>query len=195
MALAIFRPEIPQSLPKEVFEDGCERTYSPHWAEEKTRLPRVNWQRRLEKEQERMKFEKLEDGTFALIFDKGDEFIETLTAFAREKDFGGSHFTAIGAFRDVMLGYFDREKKKYRQIPIGEQVEVLSLVGDIALKDKTPQVHAHVVVGKADGTAHGGHILKAHVWPTLEVVLTESPRHLRRKMDAETGLALIDLDA
>jgi predicted DNA-binding protein with PD1-like motif len=131
--------------------------------------------------------------TFALIFDKGDEFIDELTSFAKKNDLDASHFTAIGAFRDVMLGYFDREKKKYQQIPIVEQVEVLSLVGDIALKDHNPQVHAHVVLGKADGTAHGGHILEAHVWPTLEVVLTESPQHLTRTTDPETGLALIDL--
>ena len=130
---------------------------------------------------------------FALIFEKEDEFIDELTSFAKENELGGSHFTAIGAFRDVMLGYFDRETKKYKEIPIIDQVEVLSLVGDIALKDNIPQVHAHVVLGKADGTAHGGHILEAHVWPTLEVVLTESPRHLHRKIDAETGLALIDL--
>jgi len=70
---------------------------------------------------------------------------------------------------------------------------VLSLVGDIALKDERPQVHAHVVFGKADGSAHGGHVLEAHVWPTLEVVLTESPKHLHRKFDPETGLALIDV--
>jgi predicted DNA-binding protein with PD1-like motif len=133
--------------------------------------------------------------TFALIFDKGDEFIDQLTSFANENDLKASHFTAIGAFRDVMLGYFDREKKKYKQIPIVEQMEVLSLVGDIALKGNTPQVHAHVVLGKADGTAHGGHIIEAHVWPTLEVVLTESPRHLYRKIDPETGLALIDIGA
>ena len=131
--------------------------------------------------------------TFAVIFDKGDEFVSELTSFANENGLGASHFTAIGAFRDVMLGYFDRDTKNYRAIPIEEQVEVLSLVGDIALKDGSPQVHAHVVVGKADGTAHGGHILRAHVWPTLEVVLTESPKHLSRSTDAETGLALIDL--
>jgi uncharacterized protein len=131
--------------------------------------------------------------TFAVIFDKGDEFVRELTSFAQENDLGASHFTAIGAFRDVTLGYFDRDSKKYKEIPIEEQVEVLSLVGDIALKDKDPQIHAHVVVGKADGTAHGGHILRAHVWPTLEVVLTESPKHLSRTTDAETGLALIDL--
>ena len=139
-----------------------------------------------------MKFKTLDQGWFILIFDKGDEFIEALTSFAREKKFGGSHFTAIGAFRDVMLGYFDRKMREYKQIPIVEQVEVLSLVGDIALKDNSPQVHAHVVLGKADGSAHGGHVLEAHVWPTLEVILTESPKHLHRKIDPETGLALID---
>ena len=131
--------------------------------------------------------------TFAVIFDKGDEFIDKFTSFATENELGASHFTAIGAFRDVMLGYFDRETKKYQQIPIVEQMEVLSLVGDIALKGNIPQVHAHVVLGKADGTAHGGHILEAHVWPTLEVVLTESPTHLHRKIDPETGLALIEI--
>ena len=139
-----------------------------------------------------MKFKTLDPGSFVLIFDKGDEFIEVLTSFAREKELGGSHFTAIGAFRDVMLGYFDRKMRGYKQIPIVEQVEVLSLVGDIVLKDNSPQIHAHVVLGKADGTAHGGHVLEAHVWPTLEVVLTESPKHLHRKIDPETGLALID---
>jgi uncharacterized protein len=146
-----------------------------------------------QKENQYMNFQMLEQNTFALIFDKGDEFMSGLTSFAKEKNLGGSHFTAIGAFRSVMLGYFDRHKKDYKKIPIEEQVEVLSLVGDIALKDGAPQVHAHVVVGKSDGTAHGGHILEARVWPTLEVVLTESPKHLRRQFDAESGLALIDL--
>jgi uncharacterized protein len=93
--------------------------------------------------------------TFAVIFDKGDEFVRELTSFAQENELGASHFTAIGAFRDVTLGYFDRNTKKYKEILIVEQVEVLSLVGDIALKDKDPQIHAHVVVGKADGTSHG----------------------------------------
>jgi predicted DNA-binding protein with PD1-like motif len=93
----------------------------------------------------------------------------------------------------VTLGYFDRARKDYRKIPLPEQVEVLSLIGDVALEDDEPKVHAHVVVGKADGTAHGGHLLEARVWPTLELVLTESPRELARRSDRETGLALIDL--
>ena len=145
-----------------------------------------------------MQAKVLQDGnekTLALIFDKGDEVVATLTAFARERKIAAAHFTAIGAFRDVTLAYFDTAAKRYRKIPVHEQVEVLSLLGDIALDGDEPKVHAHVVVGKSDGTAHGGHLMDAQVWPTLELVLTESPRHLRRKSDPESGLALIDVAA
>ena len=133
--------------------------------------------------------------TYALILDKGDELMAELRSFANDKRLTAAHFTAIGAFSTAMLGYFDRERKAYTKIPIDEQVEVLSLVGDIALKDGEPEVHAHVVVGKSDGTAHGGHVLEARVWPTLEVVLAETPKHLRRKHDEETGLALISIES
>jgi predicted DNA-binding protein with PD1-like motif len=131
--------------------------------------------------------------TYALVFETGDEVMEGLAAFAREHKLGGSHFTAIGAFQDATLGYFDWSAKDYRKNPVGEQVEVVSLVGDIADGEKGPKVHAHVVLGKSDGVALGGHLLEAHVRPTLEVMLIESPQHLRRKHDQETGLALIRL--
>jgi predicted DNA-binding protein with PD1-like motif len=131
--------------------------------------------------------------TFALIFDKGDEAVAELTAFAKREQVTAAHFTAIGAFSDATLGFFDRAKRDYRKIPVAEQVEVLSLLGDIALDGSEPKVHAHVVVGKADGTAHGGHLLEGRVWPTLELILTESPHDLARRSDPESGLALIDL--
>ena len=131
--------------------------------------------------------------TYALIFDKGDEFMSELLSFARRERVIAGHFTAIGAFSGAKLGYFERDRKAYKPIPIDEQVEVLSLVGDIALKGDEPQIHAHVVLGKSDGTAHGGHILEARVWPTLELILEEAPEHLRRTHDEETGLALIRL--
>jgi hypothetical protein len=134
-----------------------------------------------------------EQKTFALVFEKDDEAVQELTRFAKQHDLAASHFTAIGAFKNAVLGFFDREKKDYKKIPINEQVEVLSLIGDITLSRGEPKLHGHAVLGKADGAACGGHLLEARVWPTLEVVLTESPAHLRRKLDAETGLALIDI--
>ncbi len=132
--------------------------------------------------------------TFALVFDTGDEFVSGLTSFAKDNALSAASLTAIGAFSDATLGYFDTEKKEYKEIPVEEQVEVLSLVGDIALKeDGEPQVHAHVVVGRSDGTTRGGHLLEAHLRPTLEVVLIESPEHLQRRVDEETRLPLIRL--
>jgi uncharacterized protein len=132
--------------------------------------------------------------TFALVFDAGDEVMAGLSSFAAENDLNAASITAIGAFSDATLGYFDMERMEYKQIPVDEQVEVLSLLGDIAPKENgEPQVHAHVVLGRSDGTTKGGHLLEAHVRPTLEVILTESPKHLRRRTDEETGLPLIDL--
>ena len=134
--------------------------------------------------------------TFAIVFSTGEEVGRGLFAFAHEHGVGGASFTAIGALREATLGYWDWETKEYQRIPVREQVEVLSLVGNVALSvDGSPKVHAHVVVGKADGTAHGGHLLEGHVRPTLEVMLVELPRHLRRRHDPETGLALIDVGA
>jgi predicted DNA-binding protein with PD1-like motif len=132
--------------------------------------------------------------TYALIFATGDEVMSTLTAFAKEHRLSGSHFTAIGAFQEATLAYFDWEKKAYQKIPVREQVEVVSLVGDVALAENgEPKVHAHVVVGRSDGSARAGHLLEARVRPTLEVVLTETPAHLQRRHDPQSGLALIRL--
>lgn len=131
--------------------------------------------------------------TFALVFDTGDEVMSELMSFAKDNGLNAASFTAIGAFSGAMLGYFDVEKKEYKEIPVDEQVEVLSLVGDVALYEGEPALHAHVVVGRSDGTTRGGHLLEAHVRPTLEVVIIESPEHLQRRTDEETGLPLISL--
>ncbi|MBV9279167.1 MAG: DNA-binding protein [Chloroflexi bacterium] len=143
-----------------------------------------------------MKSKLLSDGdqkTFAVIFDTGDEVAAGLLDFARRHGIGDARFTAIGAFERAVLGYFAWQTREYKKMPIDEQVEVLALTGDVARHDGEPKVHAHVVVGKSDGTAHGGHLMEAYVRPTLEVMLVESPAHLRRAFDPESGLALIRL--
>ena len=135
------------------------------------------------------------DNSTVLIFDTGDEVISTLTAFAKQNHIAGAHFTAIGAFSDAGIGYFAWQKKNYLKTQVNEQVEVVSLIGDIALDQGEPKVHAHVVVGKRNGGTMGGHLLDAHVRPTLELVLEESGQQLQRKFDPESGLALIDLES
>jgi uncharacterized protein len=131
--------------------------------------------------------------TWVLVFASGDEVISGLTAFAREHGLAGTRFAAIGALSDAVLGYFHWERRQYERIPVKEQVEVLSLSGDVALSDEGPKVHAHAVLGRSDGAAIGGHLLEGHVRPTLELTLTEAPRALVRRHDPESGLALIDL--
>jgi predicted DNA-binding protein with PD1-like motif len=131
--------------------------------------------------------------TFAAIFESGDETMSSLKAFAQEQKLTAASFTAIGAFQKATLAYFDWETKKYLDIPVDEQVEALTLLGCVALGDDGPKLHAHVVLGKRDGSTVGGHLKEAIVRPTLELILTESPAHLRRRYDAETGLSLIEI--
>jgi uncharacterized protein len=144
-----------------------------------------------------MKGKCLQEGelrTFAVIFDTDDEVVAGLTKFARENSLSAAHFTGLGALREVTLGYFDWQAKDYKRNPIREQVEVVAFIGDVALDENgQSKLHPHIVVSKSDGTACGGHLLEACVRPTLEVVLTETPAHLHRRTNPETGLALIKL--
>jgi uncharacterized protein len=133
--------------------------------------------------------------TFVLVCDRGDNPVEALTAAAKRFDLRAASLTGIGAFAAVTLGFFDHARRDYRRRVIREQVEVLSLIGNIALDRDEPRVHAHVVVGRADGAALGGHLLGGAVDPTLEVTLVEAPATLQRRTDPTTGLALIDLGA
>ncbi len=132
--------------------------------------------------------------TFAVIMKNGDEVLSLTRDFARREHIRAAQITAIGAFSDVVLKYFDWEKKDYRDIQVREQVEVASLNGDVALDPEgEPAVHIHLVVGRKDGTALAGHLGEAHVRPTLEMIIDEQPGYLQKTQDRETGLALIDV--
>jgi predicted DNA-binding protein with PD1-like motif len=129
---------------------------------------------------------------YAVIFSKGDEAFSGLNEFAEKFHVTSAHFTAIGALRGATLAWFSPERKMYKKIPVEGQLEVASMIGDIALFKGKPVVHTHMVVGLPDGTARAGHVLEAHVWPTLEVMVTVEPNAMRKSLDPETGLALID---
>ena len=131
--------------------------------------------------------------TYAVILESGDEVMQNMLAFTRQQQLKASQFNAIGAFSSAMLGFFDFSTKDYRKIPVSEQVEVLNVAGDISEYKGEYRIHAHVVVGKSDGSAHGGHLIRATVHPTLEVIVTESPAHLVRRMDDESGIPLINI--
>ena len=132
---------------------------------------------------------------WVLVLDAGEEAEERITAFAKQENIKAASFVALGAFERAVVGYFDWEKKKYIPIPVNEQVEVITLVGDIVLDEKgAPSLHAHTVLGLSTGHTRGGHLMEGHVRPTLEVTVTETPAHLVRKKKPQLGLALIDIE-
>jgi uncharacterized protein len=143
-----------------------------------------------------MKFKIIDESpkTLMLVFETGDELAEGLLQFAKEKNLSAASFKAVGALSSVRLAWFSWENKRYEpSLTVDDQIELLSLIGDVAQKEEEPVVHAHAVIAKKDGTAHGGHLLEAHVRPTCEVVLIESPVKLQKFVDTQSGLALIKL--
>ncbi len=128
---------------------------------------------------------------YAVIFSTGDEVLSGLTDFAKQYHVGDAHFTGIGAVSSALTAWFDLDLKLYHPLPVREQVEVLSMIGDIASYQGRPIVHTHVVLGKRDGTTAGGHLFEAFVNPTLEVFVTADDTPLGKR-DDPSGLRLID---
>lgn len=142
-----------------------------------------------------MRWKKLDENTVVAVLSPGDDAVSELTTLVREQQISGAQVTAVGAFERATVGWFDRAAKDYRPILVDEQCEVLSLVGDVAISESGPELHLHAVLGLADGTTRGGHLLAGEVWPTLEVILRDTPSALRKTARPEIGLALIDLSA
>jgi predicted DNA-binding protein with PD1-like motif len=118
--------------------------------------------------------------------------MQGLLAFARKHGLVAGHLTGIGAISDAVIGYFDPDKKAYLRIHEKGQAELLSLTGNLALSDKEPFFHIHVALGMRDGSTRGGHLFEARVRPTVELALTTYSKPVRRKLDTDTELALLD---
>jgi predicted DNA-binding protein with PD1-like motif len=132
--------------------------------------------------------------TFILVFETGDGLAKGLLEFAEQEKLSAASFKAVRALSSVRRGWLSWESKQYEpSVTLDEQVELLSLIGDVAVNGGKPVVHAHAVIGRKDGTAHGGHLIEAHIRPTCEVVLAESPIHIQKQVDPESGLAVIRL--
>ena len=133
-----------------------------------------------------------EGKVYAVIFYKGDEALSGLTDFVIQNRIEDAHFTGIGAVSGATLAWLDPAKKIYHRIAVGEQVEVLSLIGDVATFNGKPIVHMHAVLGKPDGATTGGHVFELNVNPTLEIFMTVNTTPLKKRPDDESGMKLID---
>ncbi len=135
------------------------------------------------------------ENAFMIVFETGEEVAGGLRRFAEEHDLAAARINGVGGFSKAKLGFFDWGSKSYKDIPVDDQVEVLSFDGDVALAQDGPKIHVHTVLGRRDGSTIGGHLMEAMVRPTLEVMVVASPARLRRVHDEESGLDLIDPDA
>ena len=134
-----------------------------------------------------------ENRVWIAVLEMGEEVKDQLLKLVQQEKIENASFVALGAFEKAVIAYFDWEKKQYQNISVDEQVEVITLAGDVVPDDKgKPSLHAHTVLGRHDGSTRGGHLIEGHVRPTLEVTVTELPAHLRRHKHPELGVALIE---
>jgi predicted DNA-binding protein with PD1-like motif len=133
-----------------------------------------------------------EEKVYVIVFLKGDEVLSGLTDFAAKYNVADAHFTGIGAISSATTAWLDLDKKMYHPTVTNQQVEVLSLIGDIAVFNGKPVVHMHAILGRRDGSTVGGHVWELNANPTVEVFLTANTTPLAKRPDPASGIKLID---
>lgn len=132
------------------------------------------------------------DKQYLLIFEKGEKLVEELTRFAKDNKVPGARIHGIGALKNAELGYYHLEDKSYiRQTFTDMDYELISLHGNITLKEGQPFIHVHASLGRDDFSVFGGHLFEAEVAVTVEAYVTPFGRIPRREFDDEIGLHLI----
>lgn len=131
------------------------------------------------------------DQTILARFDKGEEITECLEAIARTEHITLAHVEALGAVCDVTVGVFFTAEKEYHANHFLGDFEIVSLHGTMTTKDGSYYGHYHMSIGDQSGAVVGGHLTRAVVSATCEVVITLLSGSAERIFDPETGLNLI----
>ena len=107
-----------------------------------------------------------------IIMSKGDNVIAGLTQWAEKNNVKLADFTAVGAFGKATLGWFDPDKRKFKEFPFTEEMEIASLTGNIRPdRNGKPNVHVHCVTTTGDGIAHAGHLVEGTISLTLQLYM------------------------
>jgi len=128
---------------------------------------------------------------YVLRLDDGEEAVAGIRGFLVEHGVMAGYFVAWGAFSRLKLGYFQVEQGEYKERMFNQQLEVASLVGNIACLDGEPVIHAHLTAGDDEFHTYSGHLVEGMVRPMLEVFVTPLPGELHRVRDERTGLAIL----
>src|SRR5215210_2221786 len=140
-----------------------------------------------------MKTKRTEDG-FLVVLDVGDEIIESLKRLAAAERIGEASLTGLGAIRDAILGYLDIDQKQYLKREFGpNSMELVSLVGNLALLDGEPVAHCHAVIGDREMRVYGGHLFQAVASVTVEIYLRIYEGEVARQFDPNSGANVVAL--
>ena len=140
-----------------------------------------------------MLFSQLSPTTFVIRLEKGDDILPSLRRFAAKKRIGAGVFEGIGSLNTAKLGHYDFHTKNYKFEVFSEDLEILSLSGNIATMDNAPLPHAHVTLGKRDFSVIGGHLDEGSFANMVEIGLSSLPGKLVKSRDEEVGLNLLQL--
>ena len=140
-----------------------------------------------------MLFSQLGPTTFVIRLEKGDDILPSLRRFAAKKRIGAGVFEGIGSLNTAKLGHYDFHTKNYKFEVFSEDLEILSLSGNVAMMDNAPLPHAHVTLGKRDFSVIGGHLDEGSLANMVEIGLSSLPGKLVKSRDEEIGLNLLQL--
>ncbi len=139
-----------------------------------------------------MRYARLGDA-FLVRIETGEEIASTITEFARAHAIDAAEVSAIGSAFEVVLGYFDRSTKQYERHSVEGEVEIVSMLGTLAIKEGQPFPHLHATVSGRDFRPLAGHFFEGRAGATCEVVIRPMKGYAQRTKDEATGLFLLDL--
>ena len=118
------------------------------------------------------------------------DLLESLTDIAKRFNIILGHIRGIGAVKEAHIGYFDEKEGRYVENVLARPMEIVSLMGNISVKDGEPFVHAHIALGDRDGRMYGGHLLPGTRTFVFEYVITYGEGDLERVYDPDLKLFL-----
>jgi predicted DNA-binding protein with PD1-like motif len=134
----------------------------------------------------------LEDkGKYVLRANVGEEIISELGEFCKEQKIEAGKFFAIGATKEVKLGWYDVDTKEYTWQEYKEKLEIVSLLGNIARKESDVIVHAHGSFSTQQMQLVGGHVTKLVVGGACEIIVEKFDGHVEKAYDSQAGLNLM----
>jgi predicted DNA-binding protein with PD1-like motif len=133
------------------------------------------------------------ENVFLLRMEPGEEVVHTLETFAARNSIEAAEVRAIGAVTDFELGYYIIPEKKYIRKKFDVYAELISCLGNLAIREGKNFVHLHVTAGLQDYSVVGGHLFSGIVSATVEAFVAPFPGPVERIYDERTGLYLLDL--